>query len=94
LSAENNPVIQELSDSIKEYFQMIDQPAMIEDVLIDEAIIEMVMNEFCDNETDDDDDDEESLPPPITIIEAIRALEKVIRYQEGLDDGKEFDKNG
>ncbi|CAG8513714.1 8448_t:CDS:2, partial [Cetraspora pellucida] len=56
LLAKNNPVIQELLDSIKEYFQMIDQPAMTED--------------------------------------AVGALEKVIRYQEDLDDGKEFDENG
>ncbi|CAG8534449.1 11760_t:CDS:2, partial [Cetraspora pellucida] len=55
LSAENNPVIQELSDSIKEYLQMIDQPAMTED--------------------------------------AVGALEKVIRYQESLDDEKGFDEN-
>ncbi|CAG8573044.1 21223_t:CDS:2, partial [Gigaspora rosea] len=84
----------ELSNNIEEYIQMIEQPAVTEDVLTDKGIIEMVMDEFRDNETDDDDNDEEPSPHPITITEAIEALEKVIRYQEGLDVGKRFDKNG
>ncbi|CAG8498392.1 16035_t:CDS:2 [Gigaspora rosea] len=64
LSAETNPTAQEITDNIKEYIQMINQPAAKEDVLTDESIIEM----------------------------AIKALEKVIRYQESLDIGNGFDK--
>ncbi|CAG8806733.1 20647_t:CDS:2, partial [Racocetra persica] len=61
LLAKNNLVVQELSNNIEEYIQMIDQPAMTEDVLIDEK--------------------------------AVEALEKVIRYQEGFNIKKGFDKN-
>ncbi|CAG8749012.1 16267_t:CDS:2, partial [Gigaspora rosea] len=41
LSAETNPTVQELTDNIEEYIQMIDEPAATEDVLTDEGIIEM-----------------------------------------------------
>ncbi|CAG8636549.1 14565_t:CDS:1 [Dentiscutata erythropus] len=94
LSAETSLVIQELSNNIEEYIQMIDQPVTTENILTDEEIIEIVMDEFCDNETDDNDDNEELPPPPITIMEAIEALKKVIRYQESLDVGKGFNENG
>ncbi|CAG8553185.1 10950_t:CDS:2, partial [Racocetra persica] len=56
LLAETNLVVQELSNNIEEYIQMIDQLAVTENILIDE--------------------------------EAVKVLEKVIRYQEGLDVGK------
>ncbi|CAG8823433.1 24529_t:CDS:2, partial [Gigaspora margarita] len=72
LLAETDLGVQELSNNIEEYIQMIDQTVVTEDVLTDEE-----------------------LPPlPITITEAVEVLEKVIRYQEGLDVGKGFNKNG
>ncbi|CAG8681707.1 23570_t:CDS:2, partial [Gigaspora rosea] len=40
LSAETNPIVQELSDNIEEYIEMIDQPAATEDVLTDEGVRE------------------------------------------------------
>ncbi|CAG8731287.1 11696_t:CDS:2 [Gigaspora rosea] len=61
LSAKTDLGVQELSNNIEEYIQMIDQTAVTEDVLTDEK--------------------------------AVEALEKVIRYQEGLDIGKGFDEN-
>ncbi|CAG8832750.1 6644_t:CDS:2, partial [Gigaspora margarita] len=83
---ETNLGVQELSNNIKEYIQIIDQIAVTEDILMNEGIIEIVMDEFRDNETDDDNSNEEPPSPPITIMEAIEVLEKVIR--------KGFDKNG
>lgn len=97
LSAETNPMVQELESNIEEYIRMIDQLTITEDVLTDEGIIEMVLDEFHEEEEDDDyyddDDDDDPPPPPITITEAIEALEKVIRFQESLDIGNRFDEN-
>ncbi|CAG8840801.1 24444_t:CDS:2, partial [Racocetra persica] len=65
LSAETDLVAQELSNNIKEYIQIIDQPATTEDILMDKDIIEI----------------------------AVEVLEKVRRYQKGLDIEKGFDEN-
>ncbi|CAG8757500.1 18263_t:CDS:2, partial [Racocetra persica] len=43
LSAETDLVAQELSNNIEEYIQIIDQPAMTEDILIDKDIIEIAV---------------------------------------------------
>ncbi|CAG8841716.1 38771_t:CDS:2, partial [Gigaspora margarita] len=82
LSAETNLVVQELSNNIEEYIQMIDQLAATEDILTDEGIIKMVMDEFHDKETNNDDNNEEPLPSPITITKPVEALKKVIRFNE------------
>ncbi|CAG8837768.1 31551_t:CDS:2, partial [Racocetra persica] len=66
LFAKTDLVAQELSNNIEEYIQIIDQPAMTEDILMDKDIIEI----------------------------AVEVLEKVIRYQKGLDIEKGFDENG
>ncbi|CAG8489543.1 1906_t:CDS:2 [Cetraspora pellucida] len=93
LSVENNLRAQELINNIEEYTYMIDQLAIIENVLTDEGIIEMVKNKFCEEKSDDSD--EESLPPPsVTLIEAVKALEKIISYQESLKIRKDFNENG
>ncbi|CAG8831035.1 33445_t:CDS:1, partial [Racocetra persica] len=88
-AAATNPMTQELKDNIEEYIYMIDQPTTTEDLLTNEYIIEMVIDEFYE----DNEDDKEPPPPPITMIEAIEALEKVIRYQESLDVRHGFDEN-
>ncbi|CAG8712037.1 1835_t:CDS:2, partial [Cetraspora pellucida] len=93
LLVKNNLEAQELINNIEEYTYMIDQSAITEDVLTDEGIIEMVKNEFRKEESNDSD--EGSLPPPpVTLIEAVEALEKIISYQESLEVGKSFNENG
>ncbi|CAG8536947.1 11591_t:CDS:2, partial [Cetraspora pellucida] len=41
LSAETNPTVQELTDNFEKYIQIIDQPAVTEDVLTNEGIIKI-----------------------------------------------------
>ncbi|CAG8791954.1 16462_t:CDS:2, partial [Gigaspora rosea] len=65
-------------------------PTVTEDILTDDSIIEAVMDEFGED-NDDDNDDDEPPPPPVTMVEAVEALEKIIRYQESLDLGIGFD---
>ncbi|CAG8667749.1 9811_t:CDS:1, partial [Diversispora eburnea] len=62
-------------------------------VLTDEGIIEIVIHEFCNNDDESDNEEGSLPPPPITIIEAIDALKKVISYQESLEVRKEFNEN-
>jgi hypothetical protein len=83
---------QQLIQDIEEYTCLINQPAKTEDALTDEGIIEMVIHEFR-NSDDETDEEELPLPSPITMMEAIDALKKVISYQESLEVGKGFNEN-
>ncbi|CAG8684232.1 5388_t:CDS:1, partial [Cetraspora pellucida] len=80
LSSETNLIAQKLRSNVNEFIYMIDQPTVTEDILTDEGIIEIVLNEFCEEEKDNN----ELLLLPITITEAIKALEKIIKYQKSL----------
>ncbi|CAG8630702.1 5299_t:CDS:1, partial [Racocetra persica] len=64
------------------------------DVLTDEGIIEIVNYEFDKEENEAKNNDDKD-PPSflITITKAIKALKKVISYQESLEVRKGFKKN-
>ncbi|CAG8643207.1 6470_t:CDS:1, partial [Diversispora eburnea] len=62
-------------------------------ILTNEDIIEMVIHEFCDSDDEIDENEKSSLPSPITIVETINILKKVISYQESLEVGKRFNKS-
>ncbi|CAG8787351.1 18803_t:CDS:1, partial [Racocetra persica] len=64
LSAKTNLTIQELTDNIEEYIQIINQLAVTEDILTDEDIIEMIIDEFCKDKTNDDNKNDEELLLP------------------------------
>ncbi|CAG8535175.1 25913_t:CDS:1 [Dentiscutata erythropus] len=91
---ESNQEVHKLISNIKEYTNLINQLAITEDVLIDIGIIKMVNYNFDkEAEKTEDNDEEDPLLSLITITEATKALEKVIRYQKSLEVRKEFKEN-
>jgi len=80
---------QTLVQNFEDYVIAVDEPIATEDVLEDNEIVEMVLAD-AEIETgiieDSEEELEESPPTLVTITEAYEALQKVMRFEEQLEE--------
>ena len=71
------------ADEIQEYFQMLDQEILTEDILTEEQIINMIQADKEDQEMEENEnEDEDEEIPPVSVKKALDGLETFISFFE------------